>query len=278
MMKPERGPMQRFADKVVMVTGGGMGIGEASARAFASEGAHVYVADIDVAAGEATAASIRAGGGSAEFVEMDVAREDQVRAGIEKAVADRGRLDVMHANAGIELTRSVIDTTLEQWQRVVDINLTGIYLASRHALIQMREQQGGSVVVTVSPHAFVSGRGMGAYAAAKGGDMALVRVMALEAAEFNVRVNGVLPGGIDTPMLHREAQETPDPELQLQRFGEIHALNRLGEAQEVAKCVLFLASDDASFVTGTALACDGGLMAAQPSGAPMKLGLEDALA
>jgi NAD(P)-dependent dehydrogenase (short-subunit alcohol dehydrogenase family) len=270
--------MHRFDDKIAIVTGAAMGIGEASARAFASEGAHVYVADIDTHAGEVTAASIRDTGASAEFVQMDVTSEDQVRAGVEKAVADHGHLDVMHANAGIELTRSVVDTTLAQWQRVIDINLTGVFLASRYALIEMRKQRFGSVVVTVSPHAFVSGRGCGAYAASKGGDMSLVRVMALEAAEFGVRVNGVLPGGIDTPMLHREAQETPDPELQLKRFGEIHALNRLGQADEVAQCALFLASDAASFVTGTALACDGGLMAAQPSGAPMKLGLEDAVA
>jgi NAD(P)-dependent dehydrogenase (short-subunit alcohol dehydrogenase family) len=268
---------KRFTDRVVMVTGAAMGIGEASARAFAREGAHVYVADVDTDAGERTAASIREAGGRATFVEMDVAREDAVRAGVERAVEEQGRLDVMHANAGIDLTKSVIDTSLADWRRVIDINLTGIYLASRYALIEMRKQQSGVVVLTVSPHAFVSGQGMGAYAAAKGGEMALLRVMALEAADFGVRVVGVTPGGIDTPMLRREAQATPDPEEQMRKFGEIHALNRLGQASEIAECALFLASDAASFVTGTSLAADGGLLAAQPSGAPMRLGLDAAV-
>jgi NAD(P)-dependent dehydrogenase (short-subunit alcohol dehydrogenase family) len=270
--------VERFKNRIAIVTGAAMGIGEASARAFAREGAYVYVADIDVAAGEATAASIRESGAQAEFVEMDVANEDAVRSGVEQAVAKHGRLDIMHANAGIDLTKSVVETTLADWQRIIDINLTGAYLASRFALIQMYEQRSGTVVLTVSPHAFMSGIGMGAYAATKGGEMALLRVMALESAQYGVRVNGVIPGGIDTPMLRREALSAADPELQLQRFGEIHALNRLGRAEEVAEGVLFVASDEASFVTGTALAVDGGLMAAQPSGPPMELGVADAAA
>ncbi|MEA2331451.1 MAG: meso-butanediol dehydrogenase / (S,S)-butanediol dehydrogenase / diacetyl reductase [Thermoleophilaceae bacterium] len=261
---------ERFRGRTVMVTGGAMGIGEASARAFAREGAHVYVADVDTGAGTAAAESIRESGGSAEFVELDVSDEASVRAGIDAVVTAYGRLDVMHANAGIELGTSVVDTSLDDWQRVLGVNLTGIYLCCRYALVEMYEQGAGNVVLTVSPHAFVTGMGMGAYAASKGGEMALLRVMALESAKHGVRVNGVIPGGIDTPMLRREAEATSDPEGMLRQLGECHALNRLGLPEEVAEGVLFLASDAASFVTGTALAVDGGLLAAQPSGAPIE--------
>jgi NAD(P)-dependent dehydrogenase (short-subunit alcohol dehydrogenase family) len=253
--------VSRFAGRVVLVSGGATGIGAASARAFAREGAQVTVLDVDEADGEATAAEI---GG--RFRRVDVTDEDAVRGAVEEAVRDYGRLDVMHANAGIEWTKTISDTTLEEWNRVLAVNLTGVYLCCRYALMRMIERKGGALVLTASPHALVTVPDGGAYAASKGGVLALNRALALEGAPHGVRSNALLPGAIDTPMLRREAEQAPDPEEQARRFGLMHPIARLGRPEEVAEAALFLASDAASFVTGTALAVEGGLLAVVPSG------------
>jgi NAD(P)-dependent dehydrogenase (short-subunit alcohol dehydrogenase family) len=253
----------RFADRVVIVTGGATGIGAASARAFAREGARVTVLDVNDK-GEAVAEEI---GG--RFRQVDVSDEPAVRRAVEEVVAELGRVDVMHANAGIEWTRTIADTTLEEWRRVIDVNLTGVYIACRYALLQMLRQGRGVIVITSSPHALITSPDSGAYAASKGGVSALMRALALEGATKGIRVNAVLPGAIDTAMVRREAQVAADPEEQMRRFGLIHPMARIGQADEVAAGVLFLASDAASFVTGTSLAVDGGLMAAAPGGPPL---------
>lgn len=255
--------MTLFADRVVVVTGAATGIGAASARAFAREGAHVTVLDVNDE-GEAVAAEI---GGS--FRHVDVSDEPAVRGAVEQAVADYGCLDVMHANAGIEWTKTIADTTLDEWRRVIDVNLTGVYLACRYALLHMRARGRGAIVITSSPHALITSPDSGAYAASKGGVSALMRALALESATEGVRVNAVLPGAIDTPMVRREAEVAADPEEQMRRFGLIHPMARIGQPEEVAEAVLFLASDAASFVTGTSLAVDGGLMAVAPGGPPL---------
>jgi NAD(P)-dependent dehydrogenase (short-subunit alcohol dehydrogenase family) len=259
----------RFEDRVVVVTGGATGIGAASARAFAREGAHVTILDVNAKAGEATAREIGASAGSARFRTVDVTDEGAVKGAVEEAVADFRRLDVMHANAGIEWTKTIAETTLEEWRRVIDVNLTGIYLACRYAMIPMVAQGGGAIVITSSPHALVTSPDSGAYAASKGGVSALMRALALEGATKNVRVNALLPGAIDTPMVRREAAVASDPEEQMRRFGLIHPMARIGLAAEVAEGALFLASDAASFVTGATLAVDGGLLAAAPGGPPL---------
>ncbi|MBD0291066.1 MAG: SDR family oxidoreductase [Thermoleophilia bacterium] len=255
--------MTRFGDRVVVVTGAATGIGAASARAFAAEGAHVTILDVNDE-GERVASEI---GG--RFRHVDVTAEPAVRGAIEDVVAERGRLDVMHANAGIEWTKTIADTELAEWRRVIDVNLTGVYLACRYAFLQMLAQERGAIVITSSPHALITSPDSGAYAASKGGVSALMRALALEGATRGVRVNAVLPGAIDTPMVRREAQVSSDPEEQLRRFGLIHPMARIGRPEEVAEGVLFLASEAASFVTGTSLAVDGGLMAAAPGGPPL---------
>lgn len=258
-----------FDGRVVIVTGGATGIGASSARAFAREGASVFILDVNVPDGERTAAEIVSSGSSGSFREADVADEEAVRQAVQEIVSEHGRLDVMHANAGIELAKTIADTSVEEWRRVLDVNLTGVYLACRFALLEMMKQRSGAIIITASPHALVTTPDAGAYAASKGGVLALTRALALEGAPNNVRVNAVLPGGTDTPMLHREAMVASDPEAQLKRFAAIHPLNRLGRPEEVAEGVLFLASDAASFVTGTALAVDGGLLAVQSGGPPL---------
>ncbi|MBD0318234.1 MAG: SDR family oxidoreductase, partial [Thermoleophilia bacterium] len=203
------------------------------------------------------------------FRHVDVSSEPEVRRAVAEVVGEHGRLDVMHANAGIEWTKTIADTELSEWRRVIDVNLTGVYLAARHAFLQMLAQGRGSIVITSSPHALITSPDSGAYAASKGGVSALMRALALEGATKGIRVNAVLPGAIDTPMVRREAEVAADPEEQLRRFGLIHPMARIGQPEEVAEGVLFLASDAASFVTGTSLAVDGGLMAAAPGGPPL---------
>jgi len=257
----------RFAGRVVVITGGATGIGAASARAFAREGAQVTILDVNSADGEATAAEV---GG--RFRTVDVTDEEAVRGAVDEAVRDLGRLDVMHANAGIEWPKGIAETTLADWRRVIDVNLTGVYLACRYALLRMIEQRSGAIVVTSSPHALTTVPDAGAYAASKGGVLALTRALALEGAPYGVRANCLLPGATDTPMLRREAQMAADPAEQVRRWALIHPLARLCRPEEVAEAALFLASDAASFVTGAALPVDGGLLAAQPGGPPVSYG------
>lgn len=259
----------RFEGRTVLVTGGATGIGAASARAFAREGAVVTILDVNETEGESTAGEIQGAGGKARFRRVDVTDEAAVRGAVEQVVAESGRLDVLHANAGIEWTKTIAETGSDEWRRVIDVNLGGMYLASRYAMIEMRAQGAGAIVMTSSPHALVTSPDSGAYAASKGGVSALMRALALEGADGGVRVNAVLPGAIDTPMVRREAAVAKDPEEQMRRFGLIHPLARLGRPEEVAEGVLFLASDAASFITGTSLAIDGGLLAAAPSGPPL---------
>jgi NAD(P)-dependent dehydrogenase (short-subunit alcohol dehydrogenase family) len=259
---------RRFDGRTVVITGGSTGIGAATARAFAREGALVTILDMNEEDGEKTVTRIAEDGGTARLVLADVTNEAAVKGAIESAAHERG-LDVLHANAGIEWTKTIAETNAAEWRRVLDVNLGGIYLATRYAMIRMSKQGGGAIVVTSSPHALVTAPDSGAYAASKGGVSALMRALALEGAPHGVRVNAVLPGAIDTPMVRREAAVARDSEEQMRRFGLIHPLARLGRPEEVAEGVLFLASEAASFVTGASLAVDGGLLAAAPGGPPL---------
>lgn len=253
----------------MIVTGGASGIGAACALAFATEGATTFVLDNSPAGGTELENGLEERGATVHFRHGDVTDEEAVRSIVAEAMREYGRLDVMHANAGIEWMKGIADTTHEEWSKVIDVNLTGVYLATRYAMIEMVQARRGAIVITSSPHAFNTVPDAGAYAASKGGTLALMRALALEGAPHGVRVNALVPGAIDTPMLRREAAGAPDPERQLERFGAIHPLNRLGRGAEVAEAALFLASDAASFITGAALPVDGGLLAAQPGGPPI---------
>lgn len=246
--------------KVALVTGSGSGIGRETAFAFAREGARVVVSDINREGGEATVSRIRDTGGDATFVAADVAKTADVEALIRQTVALYGRLDCAHNNAGIEgeLTRTA-DYSEEMFDRVIAVNLKGVWLCMKYEIIQMLSQGGGAIVNTASVAGLAGAPNLSAYAASKHGVSGLTRTAALEYARQNIRINAVCPGVIRTPMVER-AFHVSNPESEA-RISRIEPIGRLGEPREIAEAVVWLASDAASFVTGHTMPVDGGMMA-----------------
>lgn len=248
----------------MIVVGGAKGIGAAAARLFGIEGASVAV--IDRLAG--------AGDGGAPVFRADITEPDEVAAQFLLAIEHLGGLDVLYVSAGVESTHSSVDTDLAEWSRVMAVNATGTFLCAQHAMRHLREaRKGGSIVLTSSTRATITGPDSCAYTTSKGAVSALGRSLAIEGAPHGIRVNSVLPGAIMTSMLQREASTSAAPDdFQLARWAAMHPLGRLGTAEDVAEAVLFLASDAASFITGTAIPVDGGMMAVEPGGPPITYG------
>lgn len=246
----------RFLEgRVAVVTGAAHGIGAACARVYAEAGAVVVVSDVDAAGGAATAAAIP----GARFVACDVSRAADCAALVRQAVAAHGRIDILHANAGIELCRSIWDTTDEEWDRILAINLSGSFWCARDAMKAMRAAgTKGVVTLTASPHAFVTSREIAAYAATKAGQVGLMRAMALEGAPYGIRVNAVLPGATDTPMLQREAESSGDPAALLATFAAAQPMGRLVRPEEVAHAVAMLCMPGAAALNGQSIAVAGG--------------------
>jgi len=250
----------RFADKSVIVTGGGSGIGRAAAIAFAAEGARVIVADISAGADE-TAAMI---GDAAQAIRMDAGAEEDVLRTIALACDTHGGLDVVFANAGISGgMANIFDTDAALMSEVLRVNLLGPFLAIKHAAPRIAERGGGAIVLTASVAGLRSGAGSPAYSASKAGVISLAQVAAQQLSGSNVRVNALLPGLTETGMTqpvfdHARAVGKGD------RIGRLNPLRRGGRADELARVALFLASDDASYVNGQALAVDGGLSSSHP--------------
>jgi NAD(P)-dependent dehydrogenase (short-subunit alcohol dehydrogenase family) len=249
----------RVDGKIALVTGGGSGIGRATALTFAREGAKVVVADVVVDGGEDTVGQIKAAGGEAMFVKTDVARAAEVDAVVTAAVATYGRLDCAFNNAGVE---GMLQTTVEygeaHWDRVLAINLKGVWLCMKYEIAQMLKQGSGAIVNTASAAGLVGFPHLSAYVASKHGVVGLTKTAALEYAKAGIRVNAVCPGGIRTPMLERAFK-------MMEGFAEAavatEPVGRLGQPGEIAEAVVWLCSDAASFVTGVPMAVDGGLVA-----------------
>jgi NAD(P)-dependent dehydrogenase (short-subunit alcohol dehydrogenase family) len=247
--------MTRLAGRVAAVTGGALGIGRATALRFAEEGASVVLGDVQVDAVEGVAKEIAQRGGRAVAVGVDVGDAGQVQAYVDRAVAEFGRLDVMFANAGIAHSAPFLEHPEAQWHRVLRVNLTGVFLCGQVAARQMVRQGGGRIIVTASINGFRGVENLVGYNVAKAGVIELTKTMAVELAHHNIRVNAIAPAQIDTRLTRGFSDDA-----KARRLARI-PMGRFGEADEVAKAAVFLASDDASFVTGHTLAVDGGYLA-----------------
>ena len=241
----------RLAGKVAIITGAASGIGRATAARFAQEGAKVVVADINQAGGEACAQQIKAAGGEAVFIKTDVSQEADLQNMIELAVSTYGGLDILHNNAYWTEARTATETTNENWQQTLDVTLRPVFLGSKLAAPHLRARGRGVILNTASVQSIVGVPGYAAYQAAKGGVMSLTRALALELAP-DIRVVAILPGAIDTPALATSEEQTVDSLL------EVIPMKRIGQPEEVANVAFFLASDEASYITGAGFVVDGG--------------------
>ena len=242
--------------KVAIVTGAGTGIGRAISFLFAREGAKVAVADIDVGAAEATVAEIAETGVSALAIEADVTEAAGVENMMRATVTTYGHLDVLINNAGVGTDGDVVELPEKEWQRILDVNLKGVFLCCKYAIPAMKKSGGGSIVNIASTAAFVGGSVSCVYPASKAGVVALSKSTALRYAHNNIRVNCVCPGHVDTALTYT----LKDPEVKAALIRK-YPLGRLGAPEEIANAVLFIASDEASFITGTELIVDGGYTA-----------------
>lgn len=255
------GPAARLAGKVAIVTGCGRGIGRAIVERFVAEGAAVVGTQRTADEGQELCDRLAAEGAAVEFARADVRDPEAVRAAVLRALERFGRIDVLVNNAAVGLLRSVVDTTDEQYDEVLDTNLRGIFVWCRHVLPPMLEAGRGSVVNIGSVAATVGFADDAAYCASKGAVLALTKQMAVDYSRRGVRVNCISPGFIETEQMRAYLAGHADPEARRAEVERLHPIGRIGQPEEVAAAAAFLASDDASFVTGAELAVDGGLLA-----------------
>ena len=261
----ENTQFQNFQNKVVIVTGGAKGIGRAISLSFARAGANVLCADVDVKAGEQLAEEGKNLAGQLVFVNADVSQSAVCKKLVDQAVADFGGVDIVCNNVGIQPTNSYLpahELPEELWDRIINVNLKSRFLMTKYAVPEMKKRGGGVIINTASVQGLQSALGVAPYAASKGGDLSLTRQLALEYAKDNIRVLAINPGTIDTPLVAEAAAASGVPTEELRKsWAAAHPLGRIGQPQEIANVVLFLASDQASFMTGEFINVDGGLMA-----------------
>lgn len=244
----------RLEGKSAIITGGGVGIGRAIATTFARDGARVTVADVNEESGRETVAAIQSSGGAACFVRTDVSRSEDTQRLVGVALETYGQLDILVNNAGVYTRGDVVTTSLEMWNRLLSVNLTGVFLCCKAAIPALRQAGGGAIVnISSSVGWHYAAPGIAAYAASKFGVTGLTKAMACDHLADNIRVNCICPGPTDTPLIRHS--RTPEA---LQAFAEAQPIGRLGLPEEIAAAAVFLASDAASFVTGVALPVDGG--------------------
>ena len=249
-------------DKIAIVTGGGSGIGEASAIRFAREGAAVIVADMRLRKAEAVANRINEEGGHAAAIEVDVSVSESVEDLVDRTVSEYGQLDVMFNNAGTLRPGTVIDLELDDWDLVMGVNVRSVFLGGKFAIPAMLSSGGGSIINTASISGLHGDGGVVAYAASKAAVINLTRAMSTDHASDGIRVNAICPGTIETPPVMRMMEDSTALEVNLRA----HAIGRLGRPDEIASAALWLASDESSFVSGEAIVVDGGLRAQSPLG------------
>ena len=259
--------MGKLEGRVAIVTGAGSGIGRCAALLFAAEGAAMVVADYVAQGGRETVTKIIESGGQAIFVKADVSQSGDVQRMIQATLDAFGRLDILFNNAGIQGKHLITaDTPEEAWDAIMATNLKGVFLAAKYALPVMLTQGGGVIINTASSAGLVGHPGLVAYSASKAGVIQMTKVMALEYAGMNIRVNCICPGGINTAMTDTQAADTSHPAPYRQPL----AMRRMGRPEEVARAALYLACDDSSYVTGTAMVVDGGWTAGLPAYWPKK--------
>ncbi|RLD64181.1 MAG: 3-oxoacyl-ACP reductase [Bacteroidetes bacterium] len=245
--------MKRLENKVAVITGGADGIGKAGAKRFAQEGAVVLIWDMNEEKGEATAKEINDNGGKAEFIKVNTAIFSDVEKATNDAIDAYGKIDILVNNAGITRDSTLKKMTLEQWQQVIDVNLTGVFNCSKHVSLHMAERKFGRIINTSSVVALYGNFGQTNYVASKAGLIGITKTLAKELGRKNITVNAVAPGFILTDMVRKM------PENVLKAMSEKVPLGRLGNPDEIASAYLFLASDDAAYINGSVLSVDGGM-------------------
>lgn len=250
-----------LADKIALITGAASGIGRATALLFAGDGAAVAAVDINPAAGQEVVRQITAAGGQAIFIQADVTQAGDCRRAVEETVRAFGRLDILFNNAGIIRRADVLTTTEEEWDRVMAVNVKSIFLMSKYAIPEMVKAGGGVIINTGSGWGLVGGKDAVSYCASKGAVVNMTRAMAIDHGPQNIRVNCVCPGDTNTAMLRSEARQLGQPDEAFLAEAADRPLRRIGQPEDIARAVRYLASDDAAFVTGAVLVVDGGGLA-----------------
>jgi len=246
----------RLKNKVAIITGGATGIGKATSVLFAKEGAHIIIASRNQKNGDAVIKEIKKKKQSAEFIQTDVSKEEDIKNLISKVIKKYKRIDILFNNAGIENSTNVVDTKIEDWDNTLNVNLRSIYLCSKYSIPHMKK--GSSIINTASVAGLVGFQNLAAYCASKGGVVELTKQMALDYAAKGIRVNSVCPGVIDTPMIQRVIKNSPTPAQMKKSLADMHPMGRIGKSEEVATVILFLSTEESSFITGQAIAIDGG--------------------
>ena len=251
----------KLENKTAIVTGGAMGIGKGIAAVFLREGANVVIADVNRTEGEKTAAELKRDGVGPVFIECDVAQEEAIRRMVGQTVDRFKALHVLVNNAGIGVYKPVLDTSTEEWDRCLAVNLRGVFLCSKYAIPHIKTAGGGAIVNIASVHSYQNVGGTAPYAASKGGVVTLTRVMAIDHGKDKIRVNAICPGWIYTPLIQGIFAGDPDPAKAKQAVERRQVLGRLGNPEEVGEAAAFLASDEASYITGASLMVDNGMTA-----------------
>jgi NAD(P)-dependent dehydrogenase (short-subunit alcohol dehydrogenase family) len=251
----------KLNQRVAVITGAGSGIGRAMALQFSREGAYILAADVNKAAVEATASEIMENGGKCETCQVDVTLPEQVKRMMDVALQAYDRIDILCNNAGIGSTTDVVDCEPDEWDRVMAVNVRSVFLGCKYVIPHMIEQGGGVIINTASVAGMVGLPKRAVYSASKGAVIALTRQVAIEYVEQNIRVNCICPGTVDSPWVGRLLNQSDDPQAARAALTARQPMGRLGTPEEVAAAALYLASDDASFITGTGLVIDGGLTA-----------------